>query len=62
MTEGQTSSSMTLFTCVACDLDVRGTVQLTYQMGDIMQDGNVVMTAKVSGISVSHDCIPKAVR
>lgn len=65
MATGTSSSTVKLFECPACKTDVTGVVSLEFETAeDFAPDagGKVNLTAKVCGVRVSHDCVPKVAR
>ena len=65
MAAGTTHSTAALFTCPGCEEQVSGTVSVEFTLDPSVlpdADGQVTATAKVTGLKVAHDCVPKVTR
>ena len=65
MAAGTAQQTGALFTCSGCKQDVTGTVSVEFSLDPSATpgaDGTVTATAKVTGLKVSHDCVPKQKR
>lgn len=51
-----------LFTCPACGKEVSGRMAVELEPEKFHGDGRVEYKGKITGIQVSHDCIPKFTR
>lgn len=58
-----TTTTQHLMSCPACGKSIQATFTLSFTLGKVASDKKTVaMEADITGIRVSHDCIPVQVR
>jgi hypothetical protein len=60
--KAKTTLSQFIFNCSACGQDVVGTLSVSLELGTVGPEGRVDVNGKLTGLRISHDCIPKVTR